>query len=94
MTAIDESFAFDQEGWSVEAEPFLQSILDGIAQPVWVVDQDGYIRFANPAAVKALGYDRLSELEGEPSHETIHYKHPDGSPYPVEECPMLRPRSP
>jgi PAS domain S-box-containing protein len=92
MTAIDESFAFDQEGWSVEAEPFLQSILDGIAQPVWVVDQDGYIRFANPAAVKALGYDRLSELEGEPSHETIHYKHPDGSPYPVEECPMLQPR--
>jgi PAS domain S-box-containing protein len=81
----------DPTGWN-EASPFLRSILDGVAQPVWVVDPDGLIRFANPAAVAALGYDDLSELEGRPSHETIHYAHPDGSPFPVEECPMLLPR--
>ena len=80
-------------GWSVEAQPFLKAILDGVAQPVWVVDGDGLIRFANPAALATLGYDKLSELEGKPSHETIHYRHPDGSHYPAEECPMLRPRS-
>jgi PAS domain S-box-containing protein len=51
------------------------------------------IRFANPAALSALGYDTLLELEGKPSHETIHYKHPDGSPFPAEECPMLLPRT-
>lgn len=79
--------------WSVEAQPFLKAILDGVAQPVWVVDHDGLIRFANPAALAALGYDDLSELDGKPSHETIHYKHPDGSHYPAEECPMLRPRA-
>jgi PAS domain S-box-containing protein len=77
--------------WSVEAQPFLRSILEGVAQPVWVVDSAGLIRFANPAALAALGYDDLSELEGKPSHETIHYKHPDGSEFPVEECPMLLP---
>jgi PAS domain-containing protein len=79
-------------GWNVEAQPFLRSILDGVAQPVWVVDQDGCIRYANPAALSALGYDALSELEGKPSHETIHYRHPDGSDFPVEERPMLLPR--
>ena len=65
--------------WSVETQPFLKAILDCVAQPVWVVDHDGLIRFANPAALAALGYDDLSELEGKPSHETIQYHRPDGS---------------
>jgi PAS domain S-box-containing protein len=80
-------------GWSVEAQPFLKAILDCVAQPVWVVDHEGLIRFANPASLAALGYDDLSELEGKPSHETIHYQHPDGSCYPAEQCPLLRPRA-
>jgi PAS domain S-box-containing protein len=79
-------------GWNVEAQPFLKAILDCVAQPLWVVDHEGLVRFANPAAVAALGYEDVSELEGKPSHETIHYKHPDGSPFPAEECPMLLPR--
>jgi PAS domain S-box-containing protein len=77
---------------AVDAYGFLSSILAGIAQPVWVVDPAGDIRFTNPAAIAALGYDDAAELEGKPSHQTIHYKHPDGTPYPVEECSMLRPR--
>ena len=64
-------------------------VLAYVAQPVWVVDHNGVIRYANAAALDALGYDSLSELEGMPSHETIHYKHADGSPFPVETCPML-----
>ena len=79
-------------GWNVEAQQFLKAILDCVAQPVWVVDHGGLIRFANPASLAALGYDDLSELKGKHSHETIHYKHPDGSHYPAEECPLLRPR--
>jgi PAS domain S-box-containing protein len=58
-----------------------------------VVDQQGLIRFANPSAVAALGYDDMSELLGKPSHQTIHYKRPDGSRFPVEECPLLLPRT-
>jgi PAS domain S-box-containing protein len=89
---MNESSATELAGWNVEAQPFLKSILDGVAQPVWVVDHDGRIRFANPAALAALGYDELGELEGKPSHETIHYQHPDGSPFPADKCPMLLPR--
>jgi hypothetical protein len=46
------------------------------------------IRFANPAAIATLGYDRAEDLFGRRSHETIHYQRPDGTPYPAEECPM------
>jgi PAS domain S-box-containing protein len=88
---MNESGATELAGLNVEAQPFLKSILDGVAQPVWVVDHDGLIRFANPAALAALGYDYLSELEGKSSHETIHHQRPDGSHYPIEECPLLLP---
>jgi PAS domain S-box-containing protein len=75
------------------SEALVTSILDCVAQPVWMVDQDGLIQFANPSAVAALGYDDVSDLRGKPSHQTIHYKRPDGSPFPAEDCPMLLPRT-
>jgi PAS domain S-box-containing protein len=80
-------------GLRVGAEDFLAAVLQAAAQPIWVVDPDGLIRFANPAAIEALGYDTPDELFGRDSHETIHYKRSDGSPYPAAECPMLRPRT-
>jgi PAS domain S-box-containing protein len=71
---------------------FLALILDGVPQPVWVVDHEGVIVFANPAAVSALGYDDPGQLRGRRSHQTVHYLRPDGSPFPEHECLMLRPR--
>ncbi|HET8587471.1 MAG TPA: GAF domain-containing protein [Candidatus Limnocylindria bacterium] len=82
----------DLHGWSVEAEQFLAAILESVAQPIWVVDPDGIIRFANPAAVTALGYESAEQLLGCPSHETIHHTHPDGTHFPAADCPMLLPR--
>src|SRR3954453_6575505 len=70
----------------------MEGIPQCIAQPVWVVDAAGMISFVNPAGVAALGYDSLAELQGKPGHDTIHYKRPDGSPYPASECPMSRSR--
>ena len=78
-----------------EAEQALRerdAILAQVAQPVWVVDQDGVFRYANPAAVRALGYDDASELVGKPGHDTVHYKYPDGRPYPAEDCPVTHAR--
>jgi PAS domain S-box-containing protein len=69
------------------------SILDCVLQPVLVADQAGLIRFANPSALAALGYDAASDLLGRQSHQTIHYKHPDGTGFPVDECAMLQPRT-
>lgn len=70
----------------------LEALLDTVADAIYLVDPDGRVEFLNPAALRVLGYDHPSELLGKISHPTIHYKHPDGSHFPAEDCPMLRPR--
>ena len=70
----------------------MEAILASVAQPVWVVDHDGFVVYVNPAGLAALGYDELSELRGRFGHDAIHYKHRDGSPYPAEDCPMTKVR--
>ncbi|WP_196807472.1 GAF domain-containing protein [Candidatus Solirubrobacter pratensis] len=81
----------DLASLGVGAEEFLATVLQTTGQPLWVIDHDGRIRFANPAAIRALGYERADELSGHNSHATIHYRHKDGTPYPADECPLLRP---
>jgi PAS domain S-box-containing protein len=81
----------DLAGLRVGAEEFLLAVLETARQAFWVVDHDGVIRFANPAAIAALGYERADELAGHESHATIHYRHRDGSAFPADECPLLRP---
>jgi PAS domain S-box-containing protein len=78
----------DLAGVKVSAEDFLAAVLERAVQPILVVDPDDVIRFANAAATAALSYDEPDELLGRHSHETIHYKHPDGTPCPAAECPM------
>jgi PAS domain S-box-containing protein len=56
--------------------------------PLWLVDSDDRIAFVNDAAIELLGYESADELIGRPSHDSVHYKHPDGSPYPAEDCPI------
>jgi PAS domain S-box-containing protein len=62
-----------------------------VADALYVVDAGGRIAFLNPAALTILGYTQENELLGKESHATIHYLRPDGSPFPEEECPLLRP---
>ena len=69
-----------------------EAILASVAQPVWVVDRAGRFHYANPAALHALGYEDLAELKGKPGHATVHYKYPDGTPFPEQDCPITRAR--
>jgi PAS domain S-box-containing protein len=65
-------------GEKVDSVASMESILQCVAQPVWVVDHDGNVVFVNAAGLHALGYDELSELKGRFGHDAIHYKHRDG----------------
>ena len=85
-------FLTDLADLQVRTDEFLETVLDTAAQPIWVVDPDDVIRLANPAAVAALGYDDAEELLGRRSHETIHYRRPDGTPFPAADCPLALPR--
>ena len=68
-----------------------EAILATVGQPVWVTDQAGRFHYANPAALAALGYE-FSELVGQPAHDLVHYKYPDGTPFPEDDCPLVQAR--
>jgi PAS domain S-box-containing protein len=68
----------------------LEALVSNIADAVYLVDAEGRVVFANPAAFDLLGWDE--ELLGRISHATIHHHHWDGSEFPQDDCPMLRPR--
>jgi PAS domain S-box-containing protein len=85
---------FEQVGARLGTAPrdVLEALLTSSADAVYLVDVDGRVEFANPAALQLLGYEE-DELLGRVSHPTIHHHHWDGTPFPQEECPMLRPRT-
>lgn len=69
----------------------LTEVLNALPHPVCLVDEQGAIAFANDAAAYSLGYRESRDLRGRQSHDTLHHHRPDGTHYPVHECPVLRP---
>ena len=76
----------------VAARTEAPALVASAADAIYLVDGDGRVRYANPAALAILGYDNEAELLGKPSHATIHHTRHDGSPFPESECPLLEPR--
>jgi formate hydrogenlyase transcriptional activator len=63
-------------------------ILDSSAEGIFGCDPNGTCLFCNPAAVRLLGYDESSELLGENMHALEHHTRKDGTPFPIDECPI------
>jgi two-component system cell cycle sensor histidine kinase/response regulator CckA len=62
-------------------------VLDSIADGVHGIGIDGRITIENQMAEQMFGWGALG-LVGRPAHQTVHHSRADGSPYPVEECPV------
>ena len=74
----------DLAGLQVGAEEFLTTVLEVTAQPILVVDHGGVIRFANPAAISALGYETADDLSRAGRHATLdRLVRRDGSTFPI-----------
>jgi len=86
---ITDRAATEQARRTGEAYDFLSRVLEHVDEGLHVVDDQRRICFVNPVAAAMLGYDSSEELLGRAVHETIHYKHPDGSAFPAAECPHL-----
>lgn len=63
------------------------ALLDSMSEGVIGVDRQGICTFANPAACDMLGW-RQGDLTGSMIHRTFHHSYPDGSPRPIEDCPI------
>src|SRR5919205_3530250 len=66
-----------------------KTITNNAADSLFLWDAQGRVSFMNPAAERIFGW-RQEELLGEVLHDKMHHHHPDGRPYPMSECPLVR----
>ncbi len=69
------------------AEERTQLLLASVGDGIFGTDNKGRVNFVNTRALELLGY-KADDLMGKPIHNIIHHSYPDGTHYPVENCPM------
>jgi PAS domain S-box-containing protein len=67
----------------------LDAVLNNTRMAVFLMDERQHCVYANAAAEKLTGY-RFEQMSGRPLHDVVHHKKPDGSHYPLHECPIDR----
>jgi formate hydrogenlyase transcriptional activator len=84
----DEQALSETQLQIARSEERVRLILDSAAEGIFGCDPEGTCLFCNRAAVRLLGYDDPAELLGKNMHALEHHTHADGTPYPIEECPI------
>jgi PAS domain S-box-containing protein len=65
----------------------LETIAAHATLALFIMDEQQQCTYMNPAAERLTGYT-LEEVQGRALHDVIHHTRPDGTPYPLEECPI------
>jgi PAS domain S-box-containing protein len=68
----------------------IRLLLESTAEAIYGVNLLGRCTFANPSCARLLGFNHPDELLGRNMHALIHHTRPDGTSYPIEECPMFK----
>lgn len=72
-----------------ESQRRLNAVLDNASVAVFLMDDQQQCVYMNAAAEMLTGFT-LAEVEGRTLHSLIHHTRPDGSHYPIEDCPIDR----
>ncbi|HWG56106.1 MAG TPA: GAF domain-containing protein [Gaiellaceae bacterium] len=67
----------------------LTTVTENAASALFMMDDRGHPTYMNQAATEITGYT-LDEIRDRPLHYAVHHTRPDGTPYPMEECPIDR----
>jgi PAS domain S-box-containing protein len=89
VSSLDSTATRDQDGKSL-ADHYrrqLETVANNATLALFVMDERQHCTYMNAAAERLTGFS-LDELRGKPLHEHIHHTRPDGTPYPLEECPI------
>lgn len=70
-----------------ETENLAVAIAENSAHGIVVMDENGYCLFANRAWTEMTGFS-AGDMAGKPVHDWVHHHHPDGRPFPIEDCPI------
>ncbi|MBI2954594.1 MAG: PAS domain S-box protein [Chloroflexi bacterium] len=68
---------------------YLRLLLESTDEGIYGIDLQANCTLVNRSGAEMVGY-KPAELLGTNIHQTIHHSHPDGTPYPVDECPVVR----
>jgi formate hydrogenlyase transcriptional activator len=71
-----------------ESDERAHLILNSAGEGIFGCDSHGTCLFVNSAAVELLGYDNPEQLLGQNMHRLEHHTRKDGTPFPIEECPI------
>jgi PAS domain S-box-containing protein len=66
-----------------------QAVMANMGEGLYTIDMQGLVTYMNPAAESLFGW-KIDELLGRRMHDVVHYQHPDGRPFPIEECVKLQ----
>ena len=69
--------------------PTPESVLEGTAEGIVVLDRAGLVVFANPAAGGLLGFT-TDQLVGQSFHALSHHHRADGSEFDAADCPITQ----
>jgi len=65
----------------------LETVAENATLALFIMDEQQRCTYMNRAAEQMTGFT-LAELQGKALHYYVHHTRPDGSPYPLEECPI------
>ncbi len=65
----------------------LETVAENATLALFIMDEHQRCTYMNRAAEHMTGFS-LAELQGKALHYYVHHTRPDGSPYPLEECPI------
>ncbi|WAJ29474.1 GAF domain-containing protein [Antarcticirhabdus aurantiaca] len=85
-TAIEEART---EARLRETTRRLDAVLNNASVSIFLMDERQHCVYMNAAAERLTGYS-LDEVQGRPLHDVIHHTHPDGRPFPIEDCAIDR----
>lgn len=88
----DITLAKQREADLRATERLLVAATDGMTDGMVAIDSEGRVTLMNRAAEEMLGWSE-SELHGRVAHDMVHLQHENGSPYPIEQCPMTQVRT-
>jgi len=81
----------DPEELSTDALKLLSErselVLNAVAEGVFCIDTEGRTIFVNDAGARLFGFSPR-EMLGRRQHDLVHHHYPDGTPFPVEACPI------
>jgi PAS domain S-box-containing protein len=83
---LERSAAFEKA--LRESEERFRSAMNNLAEGLYTVDIQGRVTYINPSAEAMFGWTS-AELLGKNIHESVHYKHSDGTPFPAAGCHLL-----